>query len=134
MTSRESVAFSHLSPCLTHDSSGSGNELVHYVGRKASRLNGQRLFSEGALCCLMTAWLLGLRHCGEDKADIHNNPTTISSQPFLLMIVTLVLQTHQFLGLVIAGKAFWPKWGGGFVSPSLQPLALMGPASLLPSL
>lgn len=51
------------------------------------------------------------------------------------MIVMLVLQTHQFLGLVIAGEAFWPKCVCvGVVSPSLQPLALMGPASLLPSL
>lgn len=49
------------------------------------------------------------------------------------MIVMLVLQTHQFLGLVIAGEAFPPKCVG-VVSPSLQPLALMGPASLLLSL
>ena len=51
------------------------------------------------------------------------------------MIVMLVLQTHQFLGLVIAGKAFWPKCVGGGVGVFfLQHLALMGPASLLPSL
>lgn len=46
------------------------------------------------------------------------------------MIIMLVLQTHQFLGLVIAGEAFWPKCVG-VVSPSLQPLALMGSVSVL---
>lgn len=55
-----------------------------YLGRKAPRLNGPGCCLKEPLCCPSDCLAPGPGPLWKDKADTHNNPTTISSHPFLL--------------------------------------------------
>lgn len=90
-----------------------GSPLEHYPGKKPSGLNEQRLLSEGAALCPSDSLAPGPGPLWKDKADTHNNPTTLSALSSLLLLL-LPFKYSSFLGSLSLVRPLAKVCGGHF--------------------